>query len=448
MPEIDGATLSLVWIIPFAGLLLSIAVAPALGAHFWHRHFPTVSLLWALAFVLPFAAAHGLAPAAGAVLHALLIDYLPFIILLTTLYIVAGGVRLTGTIRGTPAVNTLLMALGSGAASIMGTTGAAMLFLRPLIRANRRRRHNVHVFVFFIFLVGNIGGSLSPLGDPPLLIGFLEGVPFFWPAVHLFPPMLLSISVLLSLFYVLDRNFHRQGWHDETDAIQEVERLGIEGKLNILLLALVPGIVFLMGESRQDAPVIEWHYLHIEVATLVGSLAMLVVAGLSLWLTRPAIRRANEFSWRPISEVGAVFAAIFITMIPALAILHAGPHGALASLVTLVAPHGKPIDAMYFWLTGVLSSLLDNAPTYLVFFNLAGGDPVLLTGPLSRTLLAISAGAVLMGANTYIGNAPNFMVKAVCEERGIAMPSFLGYIGWAAMVLLPLYGLLTLVFFR
>jgi Na+/H+ antiporter NhaD/arsenite permease-like protein len=447
MAELNGGSLGLIWIAPFAGLLLSIATAPLFPAHFWHRHFGTVSLFWAAVAVIPLAVAFGGEPVAGAMVHTLVLDYLPFIILLTTLYTVAGGIRLTGTIRGTPGVNALLLLIGSAAASIMGTTGAAMLLVRPLIRANRRRRHNAHVFVFFIFLVANIGGGLTPLGDPPLLIGFLQGVPFFWPTIHLLLPTLFSVAVLLTVFYLLDRHFHRAGWHDDTDAIEEIERLGIDGKINLPLLAAVPVIVFAMGAARGVTPVYEVWDLHVESSTAFGCLALIAVTLASLWLTRRATRHANEYSWHPMAEVAAVFAAIFITIVPVIAMLRAGQHGVLAPLLSLVAPAGRPIDAAYFWLTGGLSSVLDNAPTYLVFFNVAGGDPAVLTGPMSRTLVAISAGAVMMGANTYIGNAPNFMVKAICEERRIAMPSFFGYIGWSLLFLFPLYGVLTLIFF-
>jgi Na+/H+ antiporter NhaD/arsenite permease-like protein len=295
--------------------------------------------------------------------------------------------------------------------------------------------------------VANIGGALTPLGDPPLLIGFLQGVPFFWPTIHLLLPTVLSITILLAVFYVLDRHMHRRGWHDEHDAIAEIERLGIEGKVNIPLLAMIPVIVFAMGAARGFGPVLHPHF-PIDLATLLGNVALLVVAAASWRLTSSATRSANHYSWRPMAEVAAIFAAIFLTIVPALIILRAGSRGALAPLVALVAPHGKPVDAAYFWLTGTLSSFLDNAPTYLIFFNLAGGDPVQLTGPMVRTLVAISAGAVLMGANTYVGNAPNFMVKAVCQERGIAMPSFFGYMGWAAILLMPIYLLLTVIFFR
>lgn len=445
---IDGSTLGLVWLVPFVGMLLSVALVPLLLPHIWHRHFKTIAAFWSVVFAAPFLALNDFDAASGALVHTIALDYVPFIILLTALFTVAGGIRLTGTIRGTPGVNTLLLAIGSGLASIMGTTGAAMLIVRPLIRANRRRRHKTHVFIFLIFLVANIGGALTPLGDPPLLIGFLQGVPFFWPTVHLFQPMLFLAVILLGIFYAVDHHLHRRGYIEEPSALEEIERLGIDGKQNLPLLALIPLVVLIMGSTRDLVPSLEFHHLSIDLASLLGNLALVAITVASLRLTSRATHRANEFSWFPMVEVGWVFAAIFITVVPALTILRTGEHGALAPVVELVAPHGKPVDAIYFWVTGGLSSLLDNAPTYLISFNLAGGNATALTGPLASTLAAISAGAVFMGANSYIGNAPNFMVKAVCEHQGIAMPSFFGYMAWAAVVLLPLFVAVTLIFFR
>ena len=432
---VAGGALGLVWVLPFAGMLLSLALLPGLASAFWHKHYIAVAAFWAAAFAAPFAIVFGARPAVAVLAQSLLIDFLPFIILLSTLYVVAGGIRLTGTIHGTPAVNTLLLLIGTILANVMGTTGAAMLTLRPLIRANRRRRRNAHVFVFFIFLVANIGGALTPLGNPPLLIGFLNGVPFLWPTLHLLLPTVIGVAILLAAFYALDRHFHRR--HGvEPGAIEEIERLGIDGKRNLPLMALIPAIVFTTGVLRAWAPIL---------ALAAGSLALVGIAGASLRLTRPATHRANEFSAAPMIEVAAVFAAIFATVAPALAIVRAGPNGALAPMIPLIT--GRWADAGYFWLTGILSSLLDSAPAFLVFLNFAGGDAAVLAGPAAHTLVAISAGAVFMGAATYVGNAPNLMVKAICEERGIRMPGFLPYMGWAAVVLLPLYLLLTMIFF-
>jgi Na+/H+ antiporter NhaD/arsenite permease-like protein len=446
-PHLDGASLGILWVLPFVGILLSIALMPLLVPRFWHHHFGKVSAFWGLAFAAPFALVYGWELALYEVLHTFFLEYLPFIILLTALYTVAGGVRLTGTLRGTPGTNTALLAIGTGIASLMGTTGAAMLLIRPLIRANRNRRHKVHVFVFFIFLVANIGGSLTPLGDPPLFLGFLKGVPFFWPTVHLLGPMLLCAVVLLAVFYALDKVLHRRARRGDPETLEEIEKLGVDGKVNVLLLAAVVGTVLMTGIWQPGTGLTVYH-VTIEWQQVVGNLLLILITFLSLRLTTTESRRANEFTWAAMLEVAKLFAAIFATIIPAIAILRAGESGALSAVVSLVNQNGQPVNAMYFWLTGALSSFLDNAPTYLVFFNTAGGDAKVLTTQLAATLAAISAGAVFMGANTYIGNAPNFMVKAICEERGIAMPSFFGYMAWSCGILVPLFVLVTLVFFR
>jgi Na+/H+ antiporter NhaD/arsenite permease-like protein len=376
-------------------------------------------------------------------------EYLPFIILLFALFTVAGGVRITGALRGTPGVNTALLALGTVLASIMGTTGAAMLMIRPMIRANDWRQRKVHVFVFFIFLVANIGGSLTPLGDPPLFLGFLKGVDFFWPTDHMLPPMLLVAVPLLAIFYALDRWLHSREPVPESPAeIAEDEgRFGIQGRWNLLLLIAVLGAVLLSGFWKSGIELTVYHVSR-QLEGVIRDLLLIGIAFLSLRLTPAESRRANAFTWFPIVEVAKLFAGIFITIVPVIAMLRAGESGALGGVVGAVtAADGTPLDAAYFWITGGLSSFLDNAPTYLVFFNTAGGDPSYLMGEGSDTLLAISAGAVFMGANTYIGNAPNFMVRSICEERGIRMPSFFGYMLWSSAFLLPLFALTTLVFF-
>lgn len=449
-PAMDGARLSLFWVVPFAGILLSIAVIPLAAPMFWHHHFGKVSLVWALAFLLPFAAAYGIPLTMYELLHTLLLEYIPFIILLLALFTVSGGIYVRGNLHGTPALNTGLLALGTLLASIMGTTGAAMLLIRPIIRANDNRKHNVHVVIFFIFLVGNIGGSLTPLGDPPLFLGFLKGVDFFWTMRAMLMPMLLCSVVLLALFYALDSYFFHRGREQRPRRLDPTPdtRVGIEGKINFLLLAGVIGCVLMSGFWK-PAVTFEIGGVAVELQNVVRDVLLLGLAGLSWKLTSTHVREANAYSWGPILEVAKLFGAIFVTIIPAIAILRAGNAGALAPLVAMVtSPSGEPVNMMYFWLTGLLSSFLDNAPTYLIFFNLAGGDSAVLMTSLSNTLLAISCGAVFMGANTYIGNAPNFMIKAIAEERGIRMPSFFGYMAWSCVILLPLFALMTLIFFR
>lgn len=447
--SLDGATLGLIWSLPFAGMLLSIALLPLVALRLWHHHFGKIALGWALLALLPLAALHGAGTAADLALHTLVSEYIPFIIFIGTLYVVAGGIYLRGNLHGSPALNTGLLTLGAALASVMGTTGAAMLLIRPLIRANDNRRRRVHTVVFFIFIVANIGGSLTPLGDPPLFLGFLKGVSFGWTLTHMAGPMLFALAVLLPLYFVIDSVLYRRDVADGLTRDPTPDSpLRVEGGINFLLLAGVVGGVLMSGLWR---PGVELDLLGqpVPLQGLVRDVLFVGIAGLSMAVTTRATRRANEFGWAPIAEVAKLFFGIFITMAPVLLMLKAGEQGAFAAVARLVTdPTGQPVNAMYFWLTGALSSFLDNAPTYLVFFNLAGGDPQQLMTALAPTLTAISAGAVFMGANTYIGNAPNFMVKAIAEERGIVMPSFFGYVLWSGAILLPLFLLMTVLFFR
>ncbi|UDM17039.1 sodium:proton antiporter [Vogesella sp. XCS3] len=444
--SLDGATLSLAWGLPFAGILLSIALFPIFAPGFWHHHFGKITAAWTLLFLLPFTATFGLGTSAGLVVHALMAEFIPFVVLLFALYTVSGGILVWGNLHGSPALNTGLLALGTVLASLMGTTGAAMLLIRPLIKANDNRQHNVHVVVFFIFLVANIGGGLTPLGDPPLFLGFLKGVDFFWTVSAMALPVLLSVLVLLAVFYAVDSYYFRKEGVLPRDKTPDAP-IKLYGLRNIPLLLAIIAAVLLSGFWK---PGISFDVLGTPVAlqNLVRDGLLLLIAAISLKITPHQVRAGNEFNWDPILEVAKLFAGIFITIGPVIAVLQAGQAGALAPLVGVVSgPDGAPLNAMYFWMTGILSSFLDNAPTYLVFFNLASGDAATLMGPLSQTLLAISMGAVFMGANTYIGNAPNFMVKAIAEQRGIKMPSFFGYMLWSIVFLLPLFVLQTWLFF-
>lgn len=451
-PHLEGADLRLFWIVPFIGILLSIAIFPLVAPSFWHHNFGKISAFWGAAFLLPFTLVFGWQLALFELLHVALLEYIPFIILLLALFTVAGGVRLKGRLRGTPVVNTGILLLGTMIASWMGTTGAAMLLIRPIIRANEWRQHRVHTIVFFIFLVANIGGSLTPLGDPPLFLGFLKGVSFFWPTTHMFLPMVMLSVLLLVIYFLLDSYLFNKEEIKEppqepaSENAEPEEALGLEGSANLLLLVGVIGAVLMSGVWRPDVA-IDIYHVEVELQNLTRDVLLIGIAVFSWQMTPKASREANGFSWFPIVEVAKLFAGIFVTIVPAIAILKAGTNGAMSGLVNMVNVDGQPVNSMYFWLTGILSSFLDNAPTYLVFFNTAGGDADILMGPMAQTLLAISAGAVFMGANTYIGNAPNFMVRSIAEERGIAMPSFFGYMAWSGLILLPLFGLVTLVFF-
>lgn len=447
-PHLDGASLSVVWALPFIGLLLSIAITPLAVPQVWHHHYGKLAAGWAFLFLAPFVAIYGFQIAAYEFLHVMLLDYVPFIALLLALYTISGGVFLKGDIHGTPWTNTGILAGGTAIASIIGTTGASVLLIRPLLRANDDRSYNVHVVVFFIFLVSNIGGSLSPLGDPPLYLGFLKGVSFFWPTQHLFWPTLLVAGILLATFLMIDSVIYRRDNRQKQDPTPDTHPpIAINGWRNIFLLAVVIGVILGSAMWKTDG-YIDVLGVHVDFPNIARVVALLGLTALSVQLTPIAYRQGNNFTWGPIEEVAKLFAGIFVTIVPVIAMLRAGENGAFAPLLTLLAePNGEPNNAMYFWLTGGLSSFLDNAPTYLVFFNAAGGDPVQLMDPLATTLAAISAGAVFMGANTYIGNAPNFMVKAIAEEAGVKMPSFFGYMLWSGLFLLPCFALVTLLFY-
>lgn len=455
---VDGAKLPLWSIIPFVGILLSIAIFPlVLDSHFLVHHGGKMSLAWALIFAIPYLIAFR-GDAFYDILHIYLIDYIPFIILLWGLFTVAGGILVRGTLRGTPIVNTLLLLIGTAIASWVGTTGASMLLIRPLIRANAYRQNKVHLIIFFIFLVSNIGGSLTPLGDPPLFLGFLHGVPFFWTTTALFPHMLFISVILIVLFFVVDTfMFKREGGVVPDDGTSEPLR--VDGLFNLIFLLGIVAAVLMSGTFKWGE--VNILGVHVYWQNIARDVLIVVMGLLSLQFTpfSGQLRQANEFSWEPIEEVAKVFAGIFMTIIPALAILKAGENGALRGLIVVIK---EPLH--YFWVTGVLSSFLDNAPTYLTFFNTALGKlhltealvPDILYGKLTdpehlefvRLLTAISVGAVFMGANTYIGNAPNFMVKAIAEQSGIRMPSFFGYMLWSVVILVPLFVIVTFVFLR
>lgn len=446
-PHVNGAALSVLWVIPFFGILLSIAVFPLVAPRFWHHHFGKVSLFWAVSLMIPFLMIQGYQVSLFEILHVGLLEYIPFIILLFALFTISGGIRLTGALVGSPIINLLIILIGTILASWMGTTGAAMLLIRPLLRANAWRKHKVHVVVFFIFLVANIGGSLTPLGDPPLFLGFLKGVSFFWTTSAMFLPMLISTILLLIIFYGLDTYYYKKETNHPPKS-DSAEKFGVEGALNFLWLGGVIGSVLLSGFWNSH---IVFHVFYVEILfqNLARDILLLLFAFISLKTTQNIVRERNEFTWFPIQEVAKLFAGIFVTIIPAIAILKAGTEGAMAPIIhALFNNGGEPLNMSFFWLTGILSSFLDNAPTYLVFFNAAGGNAAELMTSMHNTLLAISAGAVFMGANTYIGNAPNFMVKSIAEESGLEMPSFFGYmLKYSLPILIPIFIIISLIFF-
>ena len=437
--------MQLVWALPFAGLLLSIAVVPLVAPRFWHDHFGKVAAAWALLLIIPYAIAHGAEATLRPLAHALFDEYIPFIVILFALYTISGGICVRGSFVGTPRLNASILALGAAGASVMGTTGASMLLIRPLLTANAGRRHQAHTVVFFILLVGNVGGALSPLGDPPLFIGFLKGVDFFWELEHLLAPTALLAGAILLIYVIADTWLYRL----ETGAAvmkRPAERFAIEGSFNLLLIAAVVGAVLMSGVWH---PGVEFDVLgtHLELENVLRDALLVGLALASLALTPAAIREHNVFHWAPIVEVAKIFAAIFVTIIPVLAMLAMGRDGALGFVTRFVVDAaGEPRNIAVFWIAGLLSAFLDNAPTYLVFFNLAGGDAQDLMTAHAGTLMAISMGAVYFGALTYIGNAPNFMIKAVAEDRGVPMPSFFGFVAKSGGVMLPLLAVIGLLY--
>jgi Na+/H+ antiporter NhaD/arsenite permease-like protein len=443
-----GTILPLWSILPFVGMLLSIALIPLFFPRFWHRNFTRVAVFWAFVFALPFiyffreVAVHE-------IIHIVVIDYIPFILLLWALFTVSGGIYIQGSLKGSPGINTMILFIGTMLASIIGTTGASMLLIRPILRSNAWRVHKVHTVVFFIFLVSNIGGALTPLGDPPLFLGFLHGVPFFW-TLKIFPQMAFAAIILLVLYFMLDSYYYKR--ESKTAAPDHApEPIRISGYHNFIFLAGIIAAVLFSGSMKMGE--IDILGVHQSIENLIKDAVLLLMGAGSLLFTTKELYKNNEFTWAPIREVAHLFAGIFITIIPALAILKAGEQGAMAGLIQMI---DKPVH--YFWAVGGLSSFLDNAPTYLTFFNSMLGKfyPGMPEAPAVARLIvekipylaAISIGAVFMGANTYIGNAPNFMVKSIAEEAGVNMPSFFGYMfKYSIPILLVLFVIMTFIFF-
>ncbi len=451
-------------VLPFVCMLLSIAIFPLLVPIWWEHNMAEISMFWSLAFIIPFGLIFSYQTAIYKLLHIIVLDYVDFIILLGALFTISGGIIVRGKLRGSPIVNTVILTIGTVLASWIGTTGASMLLIRPLIRAVKERRYKIHTIIFFIFLVSNIGGSLTPIGDPPLFLGFLHGVPFFW-TLRLFFPMATSVLILLALYLLIDNFLFKKEKREKSNSIDkaedrpdsEPESLRVEGLLNFVFLAGVIGAVvvsglisnsplFINAISGEPKGIVLMHYHGHDLiwpwVNLLRDGVILVMAWLSIRFTKKQLREDNFFTWGPIKEVAILFVGIFITMIPAMSILQARG-----------GEFGVTTAAQFFWATGMLSSFLDNAPTYLTYLSLASGlgagsgvetDMGIIA---QNILMAISAGSVFMGANTYIGNAPNFMVRSIAEENGIKMPSFFGYMLWSVGILIPIFILNTFIFF-
>jgi Na+/H+ antiporter NhaD/arsenite permease-like protein len=406
----------LTWAAPFAGLLLAIAVLPAAAPRFWEKN--RNKALVATLFAAPVAmyAAHAMPDA----LRDAALEYASFIVLLGSLFVISGGLFLDGDLRATPGVNATFLGVGALLANVVGTTGASMLLIRPLLRTNSQRKHVVHTVVFFIFVVCNTGGSLTAIGDPPLFVGYLRGVPFGWPVKHLWPAWLGVNAALIVVYLIWDDALVLRETHASLrDDRRHVVPLRLHGKVNLPLLAVVVASVVLLPAGWREA-------------------AMVALALVSLRATPKDVHRRNGFAWAPIVEVAVLFAGIFVTMIPALAWLNEN-----AALLGVTSPRG------FFWATGSLSSFLDNTPTYLAFLEVARGlgGPNEVAGTTHATLEAIALGSVFMGANTYIGNGPNFMVRAIAESQGLKMPSFFGYMLWSVGILVPLFFAASLLLF-
>ena len=439
--------------IPFAGLLLCIAIFPLVKGEWWDKNKGWAVLIWSLLFIIPFAVKYGAGETAETVLECIVNDYLSFIVLLFGLFCVSGNINLEGDFVGSPRMNTGLLAIGTLLSSCIGTTGASMLMVRPVIKMNSWRKRKSHIMVFFIFMVSNMGGCLTPIGDPPLLMGFMRGVPFFW-SLHLLPMLLFNMAILLFAFYHLDKWAYRRDIAEgrKPDISKPGTEFRIDGLHNIVFLLMIVGAVILSGvlpgmPAFQDgAGNVKGIHIFGEVTLSFPALIEIAVILLAAWLsfrtTKQEIRRRNHFTWGAIKEVAVLFIGIFITMQPALMLLKSvGPELGLTQ------------PSQLFWATGALSSFLDNTPTYLVFLTTAGtlgitsGIATSLGTVPAKLLSAISCGAVFMGANTYIGNAPNFMVKSISDENGVNMPSFFGYMLWSLAFLVPVFIIDTFVFF-
>lgn len=449
--DLNGALLSPLWGLPFLGIILSIALFPLLLPKFWSNHYGKVSLFWIILVLIGLAISQGILVSVNSFVKVAFEQFIPFIMLLTALFAITGGIKLKGDLVGTPVLNVTFLAIGAILSSWLGTTGAAVLLIRPLINANLWRKYKTHTLIFFIFIVGNIGGTLTPVGNPPLLMGFISKVPFFWPTSHLLLPTLLSVVILLVVYFLMEVYFYKK--EDQKPEIVQKEKFKLEGGWNILLLIAVIFAVVLSSLDLGTA----FRLVSVEMpwSELLEIVLLALITFISIKITNEAIRLSNNFSWGPILEVGKLFAGIFICMVPLIAMLRAGVNGPMEFIIkSLSTPEGHHANGMYYWLSGGLSAFLDSAPAYLVFFNTAAAPAlaanlpanIYMTTVVPTTLIAITAGASFMGAFTYIGNAPNMMVNAIAEEYGIKMPSFFGYMAWSLLILTPLFLLIQFLF--
>ena len=443
----DPLFFSLLWTIPFSGILMSLALIPLISLKFWHNQYKKILMGWIIIFLICCAVIEGPASTLRMFLGAMFHHYIPFMALITVLFTVGGGIHIKMQGKASPSMNTTLLSIGALLANIIGTTGASMLLIRPFIALNKYRLYTTHLVIFFIFIVSNIGGVLTPLGDPPLFIGFLNNVDFFWTTKNLIFPFLFVGGSVLAIFWMVDHYYfyHDPSVPDPTHMNGEA-KIQIKGYHNLIFLSLAIATI-LVESTLTEKP----HFFLFDLATDLSAigrdLLLLSVAYISWKLTPAKTHKDNHSTWEPLEEVARVFLGIFITVIPILNMLKSGDFGPLKDLIHLANPNNIPNSALYFWLTGLLSSILDNAPTYLIFFNIAGGEAKSLMNEGANVLAAISTGAVFMGAMTYIGNAPNFMVHSIAVRSHIKMPGFLGYILWSISVLLPIFACFSWLWF-
>ncbi len=430
--------------IPFVGALLSLSLVPLVAPKIWHSYENYFLLFWIfLSLSLVFFNADGtLFKVMHTLFHTIWHEYLPFVLLIFALFTITGGIHININAKGTPLANVCLLAIASFMASFVGTTGASILFIRPLLKINAQRKYKTHTVIFFIFLVSNIAGCLTPLGDPPLFLGYLMDVPFLWPLKNLWQPFLFIFISVLFIYGIFDCYLFKREIKNKTKKDCLLLKIGIEGKRNILLLVLIICSIVM----TPSLPIIEFigpFDVHFTSTDFLRIFIFIIIGFLSYKITPHFIHKKQDFTFKPISEIARVFLCIFITLSPVSKMLTTGKNGPFSALLALMDTHDPAQN--YFWLTGLFSSFLDNAPTYIVFFELAGGNPAVLTTGSSSILVAISLGSVFMGALTYIGNAPNFMIKSIVKQNSVQMPSFFGYMLWSVIILLPLFYIMSLI---
>lgn len=418
---------------PYIALMLGLALCPLLIPKIWHAFEKPILVaigLWALMVMIQ---AAGTSQAIHSFTHMLVHEYIAFLAILFALYVVASGIHVQFNISDSLKNNMLILLGGAVLANFIGTTGASMVLIRPFLKLNHNRPYKTHLGVFFIFIVANMGGSLTPLGDPPLFMGYLAGVDFGWTLKHGWIPFLVVIPFCLGVFAIIDRAKNKH-------AISQLHDVGIplEGGINFILMAAIV-VITLLAPRMSSHPVATFMGAEISWQDILRDVGYVSIGGFSLWLTPKHIHHQHRFNFEPFKEVARIFLVIFLTLIPVSAMLKLGANGPFCGLFNFAHAQGLPVDVRYFWLSGVLSAFLDNAPTYLLFFKMAGGDAEILMHQLPSTLLAISLGSVYMGAMSYIGNAPNFMVRSIAKQSGVEMPSFVGYMLWSCVILLPLF---------